>query len=607
MSQREFNKRLADNIDDLERIYLELYKPYGANGKDFKRLVKSISDFYDTRKAYLRKIDINAKEWSLSSDIIGYTLNPELFNKSISKIKLKADYFSDLHVNLLHLMLEEEKLEELRYLIYSDEILNDNELFDDLSVHCETFKRSGIYSAITLNINSLLFESDWFKKAIERNVEFQKRFIFVDDLDIVRNYDRSVPLLQENESLTNFKYISEVEKYAFSSDSKSADLNYKNPIVFEYLVKYIFTMANVGFNMIILENPSLIWKQVGTSCHNRVEVHKIIEMLDLIKNIVSPSLVLVGSVDEEQHDVVRYFGKDNKMEFQYMYNQHLAINIWNSLATRDTRMLSIDSQRLNIPFQGAWINYIRMQKPIFWRFNEAAALALRWDPENHKQFLIQFFSGNFDGSFSEGYRSSYNMVSNDASISGRLASLIGLSQAQKLKERYAIENSYRKIQLVNSIILSEKGIPMIYFGDELGYGNNPDATPVLSSDNKEVNYKKIDWSVLTEENIEKNRIYNDLKDLISIKINNTILGSTVPVNYVSSTNHSIYSYYRRDDESTFIAICNFSEYPQTFQTIELKQYGFKGIYKEMLQNRDINLDNNTLYLHPYEFMWLKKD
>lgn len=605
MSQREFNKRISERYEELKELYLSLYEPLGGSYKDFNRVSKKIESYYENRRAYLRKIDINEKNWYQDPSTIAYSFSPSYFYKNLIKTKVKADYLLNLGVNTLHIDFDSQTLESLKNDIVGNH--SEIEILESIELFTESMKRLGFYSSLKVNINSLSNDSIYYKQALEGVIDSQKIFILVDDLAVVRNYDRCVPFMSGNETLSNFKFDETLKKYVFSSNGVDNDLNYKNPVVFEMLVDYILTLANNGINLIILDQCSVLWKQVGTNSHNRAEVHVILEMLNIIKDIVCPSLVIAADLKEDQQYIPRYFGTDRRNEVSLVVNHSLITNVFNSLATRDTRMLSIDSQRTSLPHNGAWINYIRTCEPVFWNFNEAAALALRWDPENHKQFLISFFSGEFDGSFSKGIKSGYNVISNDAGINGRLASLIGLEKAVNNQERYEIENSIRRIILLHSIILSERGVPMLYFGDEFGQKSNFQKISGFSSLNQKLNYSTFDWPTINSLNSTENRIFQEIQQLISIRKNEPLLNSKIPVTYVTCTNHSLSTYYKKDEDNQFVVICNFSEHPQTLNTIELKQHGLRGSFIELVQNRYISLDNYTIHLHPYEFMWLKSD
>ena len=73
-----------------------------------------------------------------------------------------------------------------------------------------------------------------------------------------------------------------------------------------------------------------------------------------------------------------------------MYNANLMVDVFNSFATRDVRLMMIDANRFYIPRKATWMNYIRCHDDIGWGFNEDAVRQFGWNPYEHKQFLIKF-------------------------------------------------------------------------------------------------------------------------------------------------------------------------------------------------------------------------
>ncbi len=157
------------------------------------------------------------------------------------------------------------------------------------------------------------------------------------------------------------------------------------PLVFEKIVDILLNLANMGIDMIRLDAIPFMWKEVGTQCRNHPTIHKILRMFQLITDIVCPSVALLGEAIVQPEEIVKYYGEDNS-ECDIMYNATHMVNLWNSLATRDTRLLQIDTERLQTLSGGCWINYARCHDDIGWGFNEDATRSMGLDPFLHKQF-----------------------------------------------------------------------------------------------------------------------------------------------------------------------------------------------------------------------------
>ena len=127
-----------------------------------------------------------------------------------------------------------------------------------------------------------------------------------------------------------------------------------------------------------------------------------------------------------------------------------------------------------------------------------------YDPISHRQFLIQYFSGQFKDSAARGLLFAQNPKNNDARISGTLTSLIGLETALELKDEYLIDLNIRHILLLHSMILSFGGIPLIYYGDEIGTINDYSYVENLSktNDTRWAHRPRIDWQRAENRKIE---------------------------------------------------------------------------------------------------------
>ena len=98
-------------------------------------------------------------------------------------------------------------------------------------------------------------------------------------------------------------------------------------------------LANQGMDIIRIDAVPYIWKELGTSCRNLKEVHTIVRMMRMIAEIVCPSVILLGEVVMEPEKVVPYFGTVEKPECHMLYNVTTMATTWNSIATRDIRLL----------------------------------------------------------------------------------------------------------------------------------------------------------------------------------------------------------------------------------------------------------------------------
>ena len=120
-------------------------------------------------------------------------------------------------------------------------------------------------------------------------------------------------------------------------------------------------------DIIRIDAVPYIWKELGTSCRNLKEVHTIVRMMRMIAEIVCPSVILLGEVVMEPEKVVPYFGTVEKPECHMLYNVTTMATTWNSIATRDIRLLKKQMDIVSrLPKQYTFLNYLRCHDDIGW-------------------------------------------------------------------------------------------------------------------------------------------------------------------------------------------------------------------------------------------------
>jgi len=200
----------------------------------------------------------------------------------------------------------------------------------------------------------------------------------------------------------NFTYYDDMKKYVMTRFYEFQwDLNYANPHVFNKIVEVLLTLANKGIDIFRLDAIPYMWKELGTNCMNHKNVHTLLKMMYCIIQEVCPSVIFLGEAIIEPKEIVKYFGTAEEKECNVMYNASLMVLLWNSIATRDVRLMERSlSKKYDVPDGAVWINYARCHDDIGWGFEQDILREIGFDPEAHKQFMIQFMEGKFYGSFS---------------------------------------------------------------------------------------------------------------------------------------------------------------------------------------------------------------
>ena len=601
------------NRAKIRELYMKLYH----NENALNELFISMDQYNRERSKDLILMDKNQRNWYFGQDIVGMTLYTDLFAGNLKKLNNRIDYFIDLGITFLHLMplLKPREGENDGGYAVEDYRNIDPRLgsIEDFTKLLKDLRKNNIKVCIDYVINHVAKEHIWAKEALNHDRLKQEYFIMYDTDEMPKRFNRTVPEVLPDKCPGNFTYYDEIKKYVFTSFSEFQwDLNFQNPYVFNGMTDNLLFLANLGVNMIRLDAIPFMWKQVDTSCRNLDPIHDLLKMFNLIKEDVCPSLALLGEAIVEPHEIVKYFGNDTEPECEVMYNANLMVDIYNAFASRDVRLITVDANRFQIPHRGTWMNYVRCHDDIGWGFNEQAIKSFGFDPYQHKQFLIKFYGNEFNGSFSKGEIYQFNPLTRDARTNGTLASLLGLEKALDTKQDYRRYESIRRINLAHALILTYRGFPLIYSGDEIASLNDQSYKydPDKKNDGRWVHRPFFDVKRSKNKDLMgtvEYDVYQNLKKLIQIRKKLSFLQGQANQYALDLNNQSVLGLIRQIKSQTFFALFNFSENSQSVKTDHLRQL-FNGIHAiDLIQGREFNLDDDTIELSPYEFVWCVKN
>lgn len=600
---------------ELTTLYLNLYGNSAQHHLD--DLLAHMAVAKATRHPELKRMDTKETDWYFSPSMVGMTLYIDLFAGDLKGLAQKVDYFRDLGITYLHLMplLKPRPGENDGGYAVMDYRAIDERLgsMDDFVETLATLRHAGIHVCIDYVINHVAKEHVWAVEALAGDVHKQNYFIMYDTPEIPNQFNRTVPEVLPDKCPGNFTYYPEIKKYVFTSFSDFQwDLNFRNPEVFNGMADNLLALANLGVNMIRLDAIPFMWKELNTTCRNLAPIHDLLRLLQLIKQEVCPSLALLGEAIVEPEQIVRYFGTEDHLECEIMYNANLMVDVYHAFATRDVRLLTIDTNRFKIPSRGTWMNYVRCHDDIGWGFNEGAARSMGMDPYAHKQFLIRYFHNQYPGSFARGEAYQYNPVTHDARTNGTLASLLGLQAAHETHEEYRRYEAIRRINLAHALILSVRGMPLIYSGDEIATLNDPTylSDSAKAPEGRWVHRPFFDWNRSKKVNqcgADEFEVYQTLKKLIALRKTLPELDGQVEQFAIDLNTPNVLCVVRKTNSLALVTFFNFSEHHQEVELGGLRVHLSANHYTDLIQGRTLNLNHHTLHLSPYEFLWFKKD
>jgi amylosucrase len=383
------------------------------------------------------------------------------------------------------------------------------------------------------------------------------------------------------------------------------DLNYANPAVFCAVMKEMFFIVNKGVDILRFDAVPFIWKELGTNCENLPKAHTLVQAFNLAARISTPGLMFKSEAIVHPDEVVKYV---SKYECQISYNPTLMALLWESLATRSVKLLNQSlSHRHKLPTLTTWVNYLRCHDDIGWTFDDEDARKVGINAYDHRNFLNQFYTGQFPGSFARGVPFQQNVVTGDMRISGTLASLAGLEQALDLKDDFLIEMACRRIILLNAIALSVGGIPLIYLGEEWGVLNDYDFVkdPAKSNDSRWIHRSKFQWDYFhqleTGDSIRK-RLFTSLQQLIELRKQTPAMAG-LEMELLGTDNEHVLGFVRLHEGHRLIVLANFTERSQEVDGNKLRMRGLGRFFRDLVTSEEIST-SRPLTLDAYRYMWL---
>lgn len=615
-----FYTRFVANATAIHALYSELYGDHPQQEKIFGQLVDTISKAYTNRTPLLKQSDYdkeNKGNWFLSNEITGMSLYVDRFCGGLQNLEKKLPYFNKLGVNFLHLMpvMQSPEGESDGGYAVSD-FRKVDERFGTLKdlekVHL-AMSRNGMYLMMDIVLNHTSHHHAWAEKAKQGDKKYQDYFYMYNDRDIPDEFDRTMPDVFPESSPGNFTWSAECNKWVMTVFHKYQwDLNYTNPAVFIEMLDTIFFYANLGVDILRIDAPAFIWKQLGTTSQNLPKAHTILRLIKQCVQVATPGMALLGEAIVAPKEIMKYFGTGlyTARECDFAYNATQMALQWDALATGDTRvMLAAQHEILQKPYGTSWITYTRCHDDIGLGYDDYMIQNAGFDPYEHRRFLKEYYAGIHADSPAKGALFSVNPKTQDARISGSLASLCGLEKAINESDQAAIEISVNKILMMQAQSFFIGGIPMIFYGDEAGYTNDYSYLdePGKSYDNRWMHRPVIDW--VKNDNIDKlgtieQQIFSGTQKLINIRKKLSVTGDYKNISWLTPHNIHVAGFLRTLNEQKLYCIFNFSAQTAFLTWAAFKQHGPSPDELHDHWNHRVyavGFDHEYLIMPPYSF------
>jgi len=608
-----FFQRLEQHFPRLFGLYYHLY----ADRYDFfyhlQELTDTLARMAIARPTLLRSLDVEREAdplWFHSNQMVGGVCYVDLFAGNLAGIRSKIPYFKELGLTYLHLMplfRAPQGDNDGGYAVSSYREVNPTlGSMPELAELASDLRREGISLVVDLVFNHTSDEHDWALKALAGDPEYQAYYRMFPDRTMPDAYEATLREIFPDEHPGTFTYRPEINRWVWTTfHAYQWDLNYANPVVFNRMAEEMLFLANTGVEVLRLDAVAFIWKELGTSCENLPEAHLLIQAFNAVAQIAAPALIFKSEAIVHPDEVVRYIHPD---ECQVSYNPLLMALLWNTLATRDVNLLSQAlAERFQIKPQCAWVNYVRCHDDIGWTFSDDDAARLGVNGFNHRQFLNNFYTGRFPGSFARGLPFQENPATGDARISGTCASLAGLEKALLEETEHEVQLAIQRILLIHAVILMIGGIPLFYLGDEVctlndyAYRNDP----AKMHDSRWVHRPISDWEKISRrhdpESIE-GRIFSGLQQFIQLRKSHAAF-SGGEMQVIRTDSPHVLGFVRSHAAERILVFANFNEEPHSLPANLLRLYGLGSQYEDLFTHQPF--PTQDIRLEPFQFMCLK--
>jgi len=617
-----FYVRLLTNVAEIKELYDQLYAHLPDAEEKFTLLTDTIISAYRCRPPVLKERDKQKDEhWFLSNQIAGMSLYVDRFAGHLKKLPDKLDYLQELGVNFLHLMpiFESPENESDGGYAVSD-FRNVDPRFgtlQDLKDLQQELQHRSMYLMLDIVLNHTSHRHEWAMRARKGEKKYQDYYYFFDDRSLPDRYDQTMPEIFPESAPGNFTYIKDCHKWVMTVfHNYQWDLNYSNPMVLVEMLDTVFFYANLGVDVLRIDAPAFIWKQLGTTCQNLPQAHSLLQLIKLCVQISAPGMALLGEAIVSPAAIMKYFGTGKYVarECDFAYNAtHMALQ-WDALATGDTRiMLAAQHVLSQKPYGTSWITYTRCHDDIGLGYDDYMIEQAGFNAHEHRKFLKNYFSGKYKGSPAKGALFSFNPKTEDARISGTLASLCGLETAISNGKKNEIDLAIQKILLMQAHSFFIGGIPMLFYGDEAGYTNDYSylSDSGKNYDNRWMHRPLIDWNknaLTSKKGTIENTVYESTKKLLLIRKTLSVFADKKNLTWLTPHNIHVAGYIRAWENDRVYCLFNFSSKPQRLTWYAFKEHG--AVPEKLFDHWKgrmftIGKDHEYLDFAPYEFFLLE--
>lgn len=645
--EQQVNNEITSNIKVKKEIKEAISEIYGKEYTEeiYANVLEIAQKAIEARSPELKKQDIERKADWYKNEII-YMFYVDQFgivqddkNNTFKDTTKMFDYLENLGVTTLYMLpFADSPMKDAGF-----DVKNPKSVRRDLGGMAEfkefvkEAKKRNFKIKADLVLNHFSDNHEWFKKIESGDESYLDYFIWRENMPEYKKYqdeklgtvieykedDGSISkrrLIFPENTENNWRKITVNNKdyYLYHTFYPfQLDINWQNPEVLYYVLDTITNWTNLGIDIFRMDAIPYLSKDKGTNAENQPKTHSIITLLSNYIQLTAPSSVIQVEACQTPKDILPYFGKERTVEIDIDNNKKLLKRtteaqiayhfpympaIWASLITKDKQYF-IDAYKNTpeAPKSTAWGMFLRVHDE----------LTLEMVSPEVREIIFNELV-NKGASFRKGF-----------GVSGRLANFL--------------DKNPNRIEEAFSILLSLPGIPIIYYGDEVGVANNFEhakkaaliranqkgkntISNLLSTfDSRDINRGNVPQKLFygsTKGYYEFNsKVYKKVKNLISIRKNLPVM-TDGDFEILKTKSKSNFAYIRKNKTQQILVINNLSNEKLIAEVslptdVIFKNKGritsLKNLVNEDNIKVNISLQNRTMHLRlaPYQTLWLE--
>ena len=506
----------------------------------------------------------------------------------------KLDYLEDLGINTIWLLpFYPSPLKDDGFDITEQcDIHTDYGTLADFKAFLKEAHRRGIRVITELILNHTSDQHPWFQKSRRARAGSRHKDYYVWS-DTVDRYKEARIMFSDEES-SNWSWDQEAKAYYWHRFYRhQPELNFDNPEVQLEMIKVADFWLKMGVDGFRLPSVPFLFEEEGTSCENLPQTHVFLKKLRAHIDKEYKDRILIAEANLWPEDAASYFG--DGQECHMNFNYPLMPRLFLALRTEDSYpIIDIMEQTPETPPNSQWALFLRNHDEI----------GLEMVTEEEKDYLFKAYAND-------------PQTKHNLGIRRRLAPLMN--------------NDRRKIELLHAILLSLPGTPVLYYGDEIGMGDNVYLgdrfgirTPMqwnmnLNAGFSTANPQKLYLPVISDpvyryESVNVSTQEENLsslvwwvKNVIAMRKRLNVFGRG-DLKFIESTNAKVLCFVRRLERQRIIVVANLSQFSQA-TTLNLAEFKECDITEAFSQNRFMSVGDGDypITIGPYGYFWFQID